>query len=140
MLDSAAGSTRGSKFENCARTSSAARGSYAKVHGKGVEPIRLAAAEPKADREPQENAAIDENRGSDDPRSREIDRVRTGGGQSVGNQSPADVVEEGLAKAIAKAAVAGRFDVVAQLARELEARRLARAENALSPQPACGEK
>jgi hypothetical protein len=76
----------------------------------------------------------------DDPRSREIDLVRTGGGQSLGNQSPADVVEEGLAKAIAEAAVAGRFDVVVQLAREIEARRLARAENALPPQPACGEK
>ncbi len=48
--------------------------------------------------------------------------------------------EEGLAKAIAEAAVAGRFDVVVQLAREIEARRLARAENALPPQPACGEK
>jgi hypothetical protein len=40
-----------------------------------------------------------------------------------------DPVEAAVAKAIADAATAGRFDVVAQLARELEARRLARAGN-----------
>lgn len=39
-----------------------------------------------------------------------------------------DVVERALAVALVEAAVAGRFDVVAQLARELEARRLERAE------------
>lgn len=37
-----------------------------------------------------------------------------------------DHVEAALARALDAAAVAGRFDVVAQLARELEARRLAR--------------
>lgn len=37
----------------------------------------------------------------------------------------ADVVEAALAKALEGATAAGRFDVVAQLARELEARRLA---------------
>lgn len=36
-----------------------------------------------------------------------------------------DAVEAALADALTKAAVAGRFDVVAQLARELETRRLA---------------
>jgi hypothetical protein len=41
-------------------------------------------------------------------------------------------VEEVLAKALGEAAAAGRFDVVAQLARELEARRLARAGNVVS--------
>jgi hypothetical protein len=40
-----------------------------------------------------------------------------------------DAVETALASALAAAAVAGRFDVVAQLARELEARRHARAGN-----------
>jgi hypothetical protein len=38
-----------------------------------------------------------------------------------------DAVEAALAKALGEAAAAGRFDVVGQLARELEARRLARA-------------
>jgi hypothetical protein len=42
-----------------------------------------------------------------------------------------DVVEAALAKALTEAARAGRFDVVAQLAKELEARRLARAANVL---------
>ena len=38
-------------------------------------------------------------------------------------------VEAADARALGAAAAAGRFDVVAQLARELEARRLARAGN-----------
>jgi integrase len=41
---------------------------------------------------------------------------------------PVDVVESALADAITKAALAGRFDVVAQLGRELEQRRRARGE------------
>ena len=40
-----------------------------------------------------------------------------------------DVVESALASALTAAATAGRFDVVAQLAKELEARRLARSAN-----------
>ena len=40
-----------------------------------------------------------------------------------------DAVEAALAKALGEAAAAGRFDVVAQLARELEARRMARMAN-----------
>jgi hypothetical protein len=44
----------------------------------------------------------------------------------------ADPVEAALAQALALAANAGRFDVVAQLARELEARRLARAGNVVT--------
>jgi hypothetical protein len=42
---------------------------------------------------------------------------------------PADTVEAALARALDAAAAAGRFDVVAQLAKELEARRLAREPN-----------
>jgi hypothetical protein len=57
-----------------------------------------------------------------DPSRPEIEGVRPGMGQSRDNQ---DAVEAALAKAIEAAATAGRFDVVAQLARELEARRLA---------------
>jgi hypothetical protein len=40
-------------------------------------------------------------------------------------------IEAALAMALVQAAAAGRFDVVAQLARELEARRLARAGNVI---------
>ena len=57
-----------------------------------------------------------------DPREPEKTPFDEPSGQSRGNQ---DVVEAALAKAIEAAAAAGRFDVVAQLARELEARRLA---------------
>ena len=42
---------------------------------------------------------------------------------------PSDAVEAGLAKALSRAAEAGRFDVVAQLAPELGARRCAEAGN-----------
>jgi hypothetical protein len=43
-----------------------------------------------------------------------------------------DLVELELAKALGKAADAARFDVVAQLAKELEARRLARLTNVVT--------
>jgi hypothetical protein len=43
-----------------------------------------------------------------------------------------DAVEEALARAVTLASAAGRFDVVAQLARELEARRLAQAGNVVT--------
>ncbi|HEV3191738.1 MAG TPA: hypothetical protein VGY54_14610 [Polyangiaceae bacterium] len=43
-----------------------------------------------------------------------------------------DAVEAALAKALEGATAAARFDVVAQLAKELEARRLARAGNVTS--------
>ena len=42
-----------------------------------------------------------------------------------------DAVETAISHALHFAAEAGRFDVVAQLARELEARRLSRAGNAV---------
>ena len=49
---------------------------------------------------------------------------------AVGNAVAAgDAVELALAEALRKASASERWDVVAQLARELEARRLARAEN-----------
>ncbi|MGO8993583.1 MAG: hypothetical protein ACLQVI_09650 [Polyangiaceae bacterium] len=44
----------------------------------------------------------------------------------------ADAVEAALAEAIRGATSAGRWDVVAQLAKELEARRLARAGNVVA--------
>ena len=50
-------------------------------------------------------------------------------GQSMGH--PADV-EAALAAAMTAAVTVGRFDVVVQLAKELEARRLARLGNVVS--------
>ncbi|MBX3200625.1 MAG: hypothetical protein KF850_05395 [Labilithrix sp.] len=44
-------------------------------------------------------------------------------------RSDSDALERAIAKALEAAAAAGRFDVVAQLARELEARRLASSSN-----------
>jgi hypothetical protein len=43
-----------------------------------------------------------------------------------------DAVEEALARALGEATAAGKWDVVSQLARELEARRLVRAGNVVS--------
>ena len=47
----------------------------------------------------------------------------------------ADAVEAALAKALEGATAAGRWDVVAQLARELEARRLSRMRNVVALDP-----
>jgi hypothetical protein len=44
---------------------------------------------------------------------------------------PVDPIEFELARALGKAAEAGRFDVVVQLAKELEARRLGRLADTL---------
>jgi hypothetical protein len=51
------------------------------------------------------------------------------------NQLRSDAVEEALASALTEAMEAGKWDVVSQLARELEARRLARAGNVVSLHP-----
>jgi hypothetical protein len=51
-------------------------------------------------------------------------------------RSTEEVVEAALAKALEGATAAGRWDVVAQLAKELEARRLAREPNVLALDPA----
>jgi len=50
----------------------------------------------------------------------------------MGQSMALDPVEAALAGALTEAAKAGRFDVVAQLAGELQARRLARSANVLS--------
>jgi hypothetical protein len=52
---------------------------------------------------------------------------------SASEKAPTDAVEAALATALVEAATAGRFEVVAQVARELEARRLARAGNVVRP-------
>ena len=62
--------------------------------------------------------------------SNEAKYATTGGLNDSVNESPD--VESVLAKAIEAATSAGRFDVVAQLCRELEARRLARSGNVVS--------
>jgi hypothetical protein len=68
-----------------------------------------------------------------DPSRPENGGARLRVGQSWGNPAAdgrgGDEVDRVLASALGKAADAGRFDVVAQLARELEARRLARTGN-----------
>jgi len=97
------------------------------VRGRGVEPLRLAAAEPKADLgeatavDPQDSAGFAS--GSAGGEGREEGSPPRSAAASM------DAIEAALADALAGATEAGRWDVVAQLARELEARRLARAGN-----------
>jgi hypothetical protein len=83
-----------------------------------------------------DSAGIEKTRPIDDPSEPEIGDVHPAAGQSWGNQQsrggPEDQVELELARALGKAAAAARFDVVAQLAKELEARRLARLTNVLT--------
>jgi hypothetical protein len=50
----------------------------------------------------------------------------------VPSESPATSLEDALAGAIAQASAAGRWDVVVQLARELEARRLVASPNVVA--------
>jgi hypothetical protein len=63
------------------------------------------------------------------PKTSEFHSFHNDGPESGPDQ---DVIETSLARAIDKATDAGRFDVVAQLCRELEARRMARAGNVIS--------
>ncbi|HEV3193738.1 MAG TPA: hypothetical protein VGY54_24705 [Polyangiaceae bacterium] len=60
-----------------------------------------------------------------EPRGPEKPRLEGPVGQSWGNPDPVDTA---LAKALERASVAERWDIVAQLAKELEASRLARTQ------------
>jgi hypothetical protein len=103
------------------------------VHGEGLEPSCLAAAEPKAFQSEPNSRDIEETRSIGDPSRPEKGGARPALGQSRGNPAgdteSSDQVERALAQALSQAADAGRFDVVAQLAKELEARRLLRLGN-----------
>lgn len=68
--------------------------------------------------------------GSDERVSTRADVASPQVAQQVAQAS--DAVEDALAKALEAAAAAGRFDVVAQIAEELKARRLASAGNVVS--------
>jgi hypothetical protein len=110
-----------------------------RVHGKGLEPLRLAAAEPKAGLASEDSRGIEKTSPIGDPSGPEIGGVHPGVGQSWGNPASlgtgTDQVEAALARSLDRASEAGRFDVVAQLARELEARRLARLTNVVALDP-----
>jgi hypothetical protein len=98
-----------------------------------LTPQRLAAAEPKAGLASEDSREIEKTSTESDPSGPEIGGVHPGVGQSWGNPASTatgeDHVEGALARALDRASEAGRFDLVAQLARELEARRLARRPN-----------
>ncbi|MDE2104563.1 MAG: tyrosine-type recombinase/integrase [Patescibacteria group bacterium] len=80
---------------------------------------------PESTVDPGYSAAISEVNGDEGPQQ-VADKSLMPGPLDAGLDA-LDVVEAALAKALGEAAAAGRFDVVAQLARELEARRLVRA-------------
>jgi hypothetical protein len=85
---------------------------------------------------PLDSREIEKTSPIGDPSGPEIGGVCPCVGQSRGNQpmpeGSGDPVEFELARALGKAADAGRFDVVAQLAKELEARRLGRLTNVVA--------
>jgi hypothetical protein len=85
----------------------------------------------------QEAAECQKSREIGDPSGPQIAPLGPPVGQSWGNpggqnRDSTDPVEYSLAKALEAAAVAGRFEVVVQLTRELEARRLARTGDLLA--------
>jgi hypothetical protein len=86
----------------------------------------------KAEVVPGDPRGIEKTSPIGDPSGPEIGGAHPGLGQWRGNQhtpgSAEDQIELELARALGKAADAARFDVVAQLSKELEARRLARLE------------
>jgi hypothetical protein len=92
--------------------------------------ISNGARTPLVSREPEKTSPTGDSSGP------ESGGVHPGVGQSWGNQpgegAAKDPVEVALAKALTEASAAGRFDVVAQLAKELEARRLARLPNVVA--------
>ena len=69
------------------------------------------------------------NAGRVDPSRRETQHLGAALGQSEGQ----DPIEIALAGALTKAAAAGKYELVGQLARELEARRVAREEASTLP-------
>jgi hypothetical protein len=83
-----------------------------------------------------DSAEIEKTSPIGDPSRPDNGGLHPGKGQSRGNQTTlevsADPVEFELARALGKAADAARFDVVAQLAKELEARRLALLTNVVA--------
>jgi hypothetical protein len=84
----------------------------------------------------RDSAEIEKTRAISDPGGPEMGDIQVCAGQSWGNQTGAeladDLIEFELAKALGKAADAGRFDVVAQLAKELEGRRVMRLAKVLA--------
>src|SRR5262249_11316994 len=90
----------------------------------------------KAGPEEEESAAVTRGSGEGSEggwseRARDSEPV-TGGSRPFGaGEAEPEGIEAALARALVQAAAARRFDVVARLARELEARRLARPRNVL---------
>jgi hypothetical protein len=87
--------------------------------------------------EPSEGAGFTairvDSRGNDPPRGDVSARERVAFGPS---DLAAPTVEDALARALERASAAGRWDIVAQLGRELEARRLrAAGEGSLVDEP-----
>ena len=97
------------------------------VGARGFEPptprSRTGAQPPEGRETPSQTGAAEDT-------SRPLDAPKCATGQRVGQG--VDPVDATLAKALGDAAAAGRFDVVAQLARELEARRLAASPNVVA--------
>jgi hypothetical protein len=65
-----------------------------KVHGKGVEPLRLAAAEPKAALASENSRGIEKTSPIGDPSGPEIGGVHPGVGQSWGNRASSGAGED----------------------------------------------
>jgi hypothetical protein len=85
----------------------------------------FAQRKPMPEARTEDSRGIEETSAESDPSRPETAPVQT----SRGNRGAIDPVEAALARALTEASAAGRWDVVAQLARELESRRTASAGN-----------
>jgi hypothetical protein len=100
------------------------RGSPSVVYGSSCW-TRTSDPAVNSERRESQNRGEPENKACGEPRSSEIERAERADAQFLPNGDPLEV-------ALRLAAEAGRFDVVAQLAKELEARRLASAGNVVA--------
>lgn len=94
------------------------------MHGRGLEPLRLSAVEPKTvstDVSGTEHTVL--------PGDLRCHPDTTGLDGPIPPPSSVRALEAALVRALEAAATAGRFDVVMLLAKELEARRLASVGN-----------
>jgi hypothetical protein len=111
-----------------------------KVHGRGVEPLRLAAAEPKASRGGSVCAEILGNAGESKTRSHEIAQVGTDVGQSSGNRTERAAVLEAAIERVTRALLTAADEVIPELVSERRAMReeleeLRRSENVVPLRP-----
>ena len=101
------------------------------VRGRGVEPLRLAAAEPKAEEPREDSRDIEKTSPPENTRRPEMTHLGQGEGQSRGDAAAVLVTDVELERAIVDAVTMGLPDVARVLALQLSERVRARLGSAV---------